>query len=70
MKYNFKVGDLVTIKGSANRPPLDQGDVGIVIFMKARGAMWGCIPFIETTVAWSGERGTGRYWSSDLEVIA
>ena len=59
----MKVGDLVRIKGLA-RP--ENADVGIVIAMKARG---GRPPFIETTVAWNGERGTGRYWSSDLEVI-
>ena len=65
----MKVGDLVIIKGSALEWTMGagQGDVGIVIAMKARG---GRTPFIETTVAWNGERGTGRYWSSDLEVIA
>ena len=29
----------------------------------------GQVPYVETTVAWSGERGTARYWSHDLEVI-
>ena len=60
----MKIGDLVIIKGLA-RP--ENADVGIVIAFKARG---GNPPFVETTVAWSGERGTGRYWSRDLEVIA
>ena len=59
----MKVGDLVRIKGLA-RP--ENADVGIVIAFGPRG---GKTPFIETTVAWNGERGTGRYWSSDLEVI-
>ena len=59
----MKIGDLVRIKGLA-RP--ENADVGIVIAFKARG---GQTPFVETTVAWNGERGTGRYWSSDLEVI-
>ena len=62
----MKVGDLVRIKGLA-RP--ENADVGVVIAMKARG---GQVPYVETTVAWNkaSGRGAGRYWSSDLEVIA
>ena len=66
----MKVGDLVTVRVSALESGIcsvHQGDVGIVIAMKPR-------PFqpsrVETTVAWNGERGTGRYWSSVLEVIS
>ena len=59
----MKVGDLVRIKGLA-RP--ENADIGIVIAMKAP---WGRPPFVETTVAWSGEGRSARYWSSDLEVI-
>ena len=66
----MKVGDLVVIKGSALEWTMGlarQGDVGIVIAVTPRGGYTGGV---ETTVAWSGERGTGRYWSRDLEVIA
>jgi hypothetical protein len=65
----MKVGDLVRIKGSALEWIIgsDEGDVGIVIAIKARG---GRVPYVETTVAWNGDGGTGRYWSSDLEVIS
>ena len=59
----MKVGDLVRIKGLA-RP--ENADVGVGIAMKARG---GQVPYVEATVAWSGERGSARYWSHDLEVI-
>ena len=65
----MKVGDLVTVKVSALESGIcsvHQGDVGIVIAVKPRQYQpWR----VETTVAWSGKRRTGRYWSSDLEVI-
>ena len=70
----MKVGDLVIIKGSvlvldsSGSLGAGQGDVGIVITMRARVS--GIAIRTETTVAWNGERGTGRYWSRDLEVIA
>ena len=59
----MKIGELVRIKGLA-RP--ENADVGVVVAMKAKG---GQVPYVETTVAWSGARGTARYWSRDLEVI-
>ena len=62
----MKVGDLVRIKGLA-RP--ENADIGVVVAMKAKGASWGDPPYVETTVAWGGQRGSARYWSHDLEVI-